>query len=112
FLSNQGSNLGGISVSATDANQSVRVMLNEIARLQTQPISQDELKGTVQHYLTTYYLDQETNAAQAGELARSELLGGGWKTSTLFMDKISAITSADVQRVAQKYMHNIRFVVL
>ena len=112
FLSNQGSNLGGISVSSTDANQSVRVMLDEIARLQNQPISQDELKGTMQHYLTTYYLDQETNAAQAGELARSELLGGGWRTSTVFLDKISSITPADVQRVAQKYMRNIRFVVL
>ena len=108
----QGSNLGGVSVSSTDANQSVQVMLNEIARLQTQPISGDELQGTVQHYLTRYYLDQETNAAQAGELARAELLGGGWRTSTVFMDKISAVTPADVQRVAQKYMRNIRFVVL
>ena len=112
FLSSQGSNLGGVSVSSTDANQSVRVMLDEIARLQLQPISLDELKGTMQHYLTRYYLDQETNAAQAGELARGELLGGGWRTSTVFMEKISAVTPADVQRVAQKYMHNIRFVVL
>ncbi len=112
FLWNQGSNLGGVSVSSTDANQSVRVMLDEISRLQMEPISQDELKGTAQHYLTTHFLDQETNAAQAGELARSELLGGGWRTSSVFMDKISAITPADVQRVAQKYMRNIRFVVL
>jgi len=44
-------------------------MLDEIARLQTQPISQDELKGTVATLLTTYYLDQETNAAQAGEFS-------------------------------------------
>jgi predicted Zn-dependent peptidase len=28
------------------------------------------------------------------------------------MDKLSAVTAADVQRVAQKYMRNIRFVVL
>jgi predicted Zn-dependent peptidase len=28
------------------------------------------------------------------------------------MDKLSAVTPADVQRVAQKYMRNIRFVVL
>lgn len=112
FLWSQGSNLGGISVSSTDANQSVRITLDEIARLQREPISQDELKGTVQQYLTRYYLGQETNAAQAGELAQAELLGGGWRNSTVFMDKVSAVTAAEVQRVAQKYMHNIRFVVL
>jgi predicted Zn-dependent peptidase len=112
FLWNQGSNLGGISVSSTDANQSVRIMLDEIARLQHEPISPEELKGTIQHYLTRYYLGQETNAAQAGELAQSELLGGGWRNSTVVMDKLSAVTAADVQRVAQKYMRHIRFVVL
>jgi zinc protease len=112
FLWSQGSNLGGVAVSSTDANQSVQIMLDEIARLQREPISQDELKGTIQHYLTRYYLGQETNAAQAGELAQSELLGGGWRNSTAFMDKLSAVTPADVQRVAQKYMRNIRFVVL
>jgi zinc protease len=112
FLWTQGSNLGGVSVSSTDANQSVRIMLDEMARLQTDQISQDELKGTVQHYLTRYYLGQETNAAQAGELAQAELLGGGWRNATVFMDKISAVTPADVQRVAQKYMRHIRFVVL
>jgi zinc protease len=112
FLWSQGSNLGGVSVSSTDANQSVRIMLDEMARLQTQQISQDELKGTIQHYLTRYYLAQETNAAQAGELAQAELLGGGWRNATVFMDKISAVTPADVQRVAQKYMRHIRFVVL
>ncbi|HSS22783.1 MAG TPA: pitrilysin family protein [Pyrinomonadaceae bacterium] len=112
FLWTQGSNLGGISVSSTDANQSVRVMLDEISRLQSQQISQDELKGTVQHFLTRYYMGQETNAAQAGELAQAELLGGGWRNATIFMDKLNAVTAADVQRVAQKYMRHIRFVVL
>ena len=112
FLWTQGSNLGGVSVSSTDANQSVRIMLDEMARLQAEPISQDELKGTIQHYLTRYYLGQETNAAQAGELAQAELLGGGWRNATVFMDKISGVTPADVQRVAQKYMRHIRFVVL
>jgi zinc protease len=112
FLWSQGANLGGVSVSSTDANQSVMIMLREMARLRTEPISPDDLKGTIQHYLTRYYLGEETNAAQAGELAQAELIGGGWRNATLFMDKMSAVTAADVQRVAQKYMHNIRFVVL
>ena len=112
FLRSQAANVGGLYVTAVDANQSIRVMLSEIARLQQEPVSSDDIKGVIAQYLTTYYLGQETNAAQAGELAQSELIGGGWRNSTDFLEKLSAVTPADVQRVAQKYMKNIRFVVL
>jgi zinc protease len=112
FLGTQGANTGGISVSAVDANQAVRVMLDEITRLQRQPVSQDELKGTVQQFLTRYYMGQETNAAQAGELAQNELLGGSWRHAFDFIDQLRSVTPEDVQRVSQKYMRNIQFIVL
>jgi zinc protease len=80
--------------------------------LQTEPVSADEIQAVVAQYLTTYYLGQETNAAQAGELAQYELIGGGWKNSITFLEKLTAVTPADIQRVSQKYMKNIRFVVL
>jgi predicted Zn-dependent peptidase len=57
-------------------------------------------------------MGQETNAAQAGELAQYELIGGGWRTSVEFIERVKAVTPADVQNVAQKYMRNLRFVVL
>jgi predicted Zn-dependent peptidase len=112
FLRNQGANIGGIYVTAVDANQSVAVMLDEIARLQKEPIDNEDIQAVVAQYLTTYYMNQEANAAQAAELAAYELLGGGWRNSTVFVEKLSAVTPADVERVAQKYMRNIRFVVL
>jgi len=112
FLRNQAANVGGLYVTAVDANQSVRIMLNEISKLQQQPVRADEIQAVVAQYLTTYYMGQETNAAQAGELAQYELIGGGWRTSTDFLEKLTAVTPSDVQRVAQKYMRNIRFVVL
>jgi zinc protease len=112
FLGSQGANIGGIYVSAVDANQSIRVMLDEIRRLQTEPIDQDDIKAVVAQYLTTYYMGQETNAAQAGELAQAELIGGGWRNSVEFINRLRAVAPADVQRVAQKYLRNIRFVVL
>jgi zinc protease len=112
FLRNQGANIGGLYVTAVDANQAVRVMLNEISRLQTQPISRDDINAVTAQFLTTYYIGQETNAAQAGELAQYEILGGGWRNSLLFLEKLRAVTPADVQRVSQRYMRNIRFVVL
>jgi predicted Zn-dependent peptidase len=112
FLWSQGANVGGIYVTAVDANQSVRVMLNEITRLQTETIPREELESTVQHFLTRHYLGQETNAAQAGELAQYEIIGGGWRNAFVFLPRLRAVTAEDVQRVAQKYMRNIRFVVL
>ena len=112
FLRTQAANVGGLYVTAVDANQSIRIMLNEIAGLQTQQVRAEEIQAVVAQYLTTYYLGQETNAAQAGELAQYELIGGGWRTSVDFLEKLTAVTPADVQRVSQKYMRNIRFVVL
>jgi zinc protease len=112
FLRTQAANVGGLYVTAVDANQSIRVMLAEINRLQTQPVDNDDIHAVIAQYLTTYYLGQETNAAQAGELAQYELIGGGWRNSVDFLEKLSAVTPADIQRVAQKYMRNIRFVVL
>jgi len=112
FLRNQSANIGGLYVTAVDANQAVRVMLNEISRLQHEQISQDDITAVVAQFLTTYYMGQETNAAQANELAQYELIGGGWRNSLVFLEKLRAVTPADVQRVAQKYMRNIRFVVL
>ena len=112
FLGSQAANVGGIYVSAVDANQAVRVMLNEIKRLQTDPVDQTDINGVVSQFLTSYYLQQETNAAQAASLAEYELIGGGWRNSLVFLEKLRAVTPPEVQRVAQKYMRNIRFVVL
>ena len=99
-------------MTAVDANQSVHIMLNEIARLQREPVGADDIQSVIAQYLTQYYLGQETNAAQAGELAQYELIGGGWRNSVDFLEKLSAVTPADIQRVSQKYMRNIQFVVL
>jgi zinc protease len=112
FLKDQGANVGGIYVTAVDANQAVRVMLSEISRLQTKPIDQQDITGVVSQYLTQYYLGQETNAAQASELAQYELIGGGWRNSFEQLERLRAVTPADVQRVAKSYMKNIRFVVI
>ena len=112
FLWSQGANLGGIYVTAVEANEAVRVMLDEVGKLQRQQIDREEIASTVQLFLTRHYLAQETNAAQAGELAQYELIGGGWRNAHVFIDRLRAVTPADVQRVAQTYMRNFRFVVI
>lgn len=112
FLRTQGANLGGIAVSAVDANQAVSVMLYEISKMQRESAPDSEIRGVISGFLTRHYMGQETNAAQAGDLAMYELIGGGWRNSLVFLERLRAVTPKDVQRVAQKYMNNLRFVVL
>lgn len=112
FLNTRAANTGGIYVSAVDANKAIGVMLDEIQKLQNEPVDDSDISGVTGQYLTTYYLGQETNVAQAGDLATYELIGGGWRNSVTFLDKVRAVKAADVRRVARKYMRNLRFVVL
>jgi zinc protease len=112
FLRSQGANVGGIYVTATDPNQTIRVMLGEISKLQRDAIEPQDISAVVAQYLTNYYLGEETNAAQAGELAMYELIGGGWRNSQMQIERLRAVKPVDVQRVARTYMRNIRFVVL
>jgi len=107
-----GVSTGNIYVTAVDANQAVGLMLTEINNLKNETVDEQEISGVSGQFLTTYYVGQETNAAQAAELARYELIGGGWRNTFGFLDKVKQVTPADVQRVSQKYMKNLRFIVL
>jgi zinc protease len=111
-MNNMAANTANISVSAIEANRAVSLMLSEIEKLKTAPVQKTDILETGSFFLTTYYIKQETNAAQAAELATYELIGGGWRNSGNFLDRIRNVTPADVQRVSQTYMKNIRFIVL
>jgi predicted Zn-dependent peptidase len=103
-LKNLAANTGNITVSSPDANQSVQVMLEQIEGLRTRTLRDDVISEVAGNFLTTYYLGQETSAAQAGELARYELIGGGWRNSFEFLNRVREVRARDVQAVANKYM--------
>ncbi len=105
-------NTANIYVTTEDANQSVDVMLGEVENMRSKLINDKAVSGIAGHFLTLYYMDQETNAAQARELAKYELIGGGWKNAFTFLDKVKDVTPEQVRTVSQKYMKNIRFIVI
>ncbi len=105
-------NTGNIYVTAVDANQAVSVMLGVIRSLKFQPVRQEEIDGMAGQFLTNYYIKQETNAAQTLELAKYELIGGGWRNAFELLNRLRDVKSEDVQAVSKKYMKNLRFVVI
>ena len=67
------------------------------------------LRQLEDHFITDYFLDNETNAAQADFLARSELYEGDYQEADRFVDELKRVTPEDVQRVARRYMKGFRF---
>jgi zinc protease len=112
YYQNQFANCANIYVTAVKPDTTIKVMLGEAKRLQTELISPKELRDKITVFLTTYYLQTETNAAQASFLARYELAGLGWQASEMFVDNMKKVTPEDVERVAQKYIKDIQFVVI
>jgi zinc protease len=112
FLQNRFANCANLYVTATQPDTTIKVMLGEVKRLQTELISGKELRDKITDFLTTYYLQNETNAAQASFLAQYELSGLGWQASEQFVQNMKKVSPEDVERVAQTYIRDIKFAVL
>jgi predicted Zn-dependent peptidase len=111
-LSQRRANYGLLYVTAVQPDTTLTVMLHEVERLKTEPISEERLAENVNVFLTQYWLAQETNMGQAGTLGAFELVGGGWEKAAEFVEGVRRVTPADIQRVAGTYMKDFHFVVI
>jgi zinc protease len=102
-------NTANISVSTNDPNSATTAMLAQIRFLQERDLNNSVIDEIASFFLTRYYMGQETSVAQAAELAKYELIGGGWRKSFEFLNGVRSVKSPDIRTVANKYMRNIRF---
>jgi zinc protease len=103
---------GTLYVTAVQPDTTLKVILAEVRRLQREPIPRARLQETLNDYATNYWMGQETNMGQAQQLGLWEITGGGWRNALTYVDRMRAVTPADVQRVATRYLRNARFVVI
>jgi zinc protease len=103
---------GGVYVTTTDPNQTLKVMRTELDRLQQELIDPNGLERLTQQFITDYFLKNETNADQATFLARAQIYLGDYRAADRFVDDLRRVKPDDVRRVARQYMHDFRFVYL
>ena len=101
--------VGGLYVSTAWPDTTLKLMRAAIVDLQQGMLDPAGLKQLEEQFITEYFLDNETNAAQADFLARSQLYGGDYREADRFVDELKSITPQAVQRVARKYMKGFRF---
>ena len=100
---------GGLYVSTVSPDTTLKLMHAAVADLQQGMLDPVGLKQLEEQFITEYFLDNETNAAQADFLARSQLYEGDYRAADRFVNELKNVTPEAVQRVARKYMKNFRF---
>jgi predicted Zn-dependent peptidase len=101
--------LGTAPANAARAEAALREQLERVRR---QPVSDEELRVAKAYLLGRLAMDRRTNARQAWYLAAYEQAGVGAEFLDVFTERVRAVTAADVQRVAQRYVASPRTVVV
>jgi len=100
---------GGLYVSTASPDTTLKLMYNAVRELQEGLLDPNGLERLEQQFLTEYFLDNETNDAQADFLARAQLYRGDYKRADKFVEELKSVTPEQVRNVARKYMKGIRF---
>jgi predicted Zn-dependent peptidase len=103
---------GMLYVTAVDPNATMKVMLDEARRLRTERVPDKELTSAKSMMLTRYFVANEATDGQARVLADWQLRGNDWRLALTLPDRVRAVTAAQVQSFAEKYIGKLQTVVL
>jgi len=82
----------------------IKLIMDEIGRIRTEPVSEEELEVAKASLIETFPQRFASKPAMLGVFVTDEWTNrpeGYWET---FRERVKAVTAADVQRVAQKYL--------
>jgi len=77
----------------------------ELERIRTQPVSDDELTEAKRYLTGSFPLRLDSNGKIAQFIGQVWFYGLGLDYADKYLQRVSAVTKEDVQRVAQQYLH-------
>jgi zinc protease len=94
------------------ANDVIAETLKEIGRIQSEPVSEQELADAKAYLTGSFPLRMDTSAKIAGMLTAIEMYNLGLDYPQKYPALINAVTREDVRRVAKKYLHPDNMVIV
>src|ERR1044071_2196672 len=104
--------LGAILAGDKKPEEAERSLLAELKRSEDAPVTKAELDKAVNQLVANALRERETNDGKAFALARAAVLLGDPNLVNRDIDKLQAVTAADVQRVMKKYFTDTNRVVV
>jgi len=86
------------------ANEVIAETLGELRRIQSEPVSEQELADAKAYLTGSFPLRMDTSAKIAGMLTSIELYNLGLDYPQTYLKSIKEVTREDLQRVAKKYL--------
>lgn len=80
-----------------------QVLLTELKRLKTEPVTEQELARVRNQIIAEKTFERDSIFSQAMEMGLLETVGLGWKTSELYIDQLNRITPEQIQKTANRY---------
>lgn len=108
----RGANLGQLYVTTPDPNAAVKVIRDEIEKLRTSPVSEEELKDQVRQMKTQTLMSLQSASDIAGALGEWKLLSGDWRNFEATLQKLDNVTPEQVRRAMDQYARHVDFALL
>jgi zinc protease len=103
---NQG--IGVLSVSTSKPKETLEAMAAVVKSFRERGVTQEELNEYRNIFTTSYFLTLESHGSLAGALSSFQFYFGDAKKLYDLPEKLSAVTPADIQRIAKDVLKNFR----
>ncbi len=95
--------LGAILASGKQPAEAERALLAELKRIQSEPVTKAELDKAVNQLVANALRERETNSGKAFAIGQAAVIVGDARRVNTDIERLQAVTAADVQRVMKKY---------
>jgi zinc protease len=104
--------LGLILAGGKQPAEGERALLAELKKMQAEPVTKAELDKAVNQLVASALRERETNSGKAFAIGNAAVLVGDAGRVNTDIERLQAVTAADVQRVMKKYFTDANRVVI
>jgi zinc protease len=108
-LGEAASNYGYLYCTSPKPNDAIKVIYEQVRRIQETPVDADELRSSALKLYTRHFMRGESNEGQAAAIGRGVLTAGAPDAVDRVVARIPSVTAAEVQAALRKYLTGWRF---
>ena len=104
--------LGAILAGEKKPAEAESALLAELKRMQDEPVTKAELDKAVNQLVAGQLRERETNSGKAFAIGNAAVLRGDARRVNTDIERLQAVTAADIQRVMKKYFTDTNRIII